>query len=74
LWARMAALMINMIFCVFFSHHCNRIWASECVVVDACVVVSWFWWIIYLLYCIVCMQDDHEWRKFCDSCKSRAAR
>jgi hypothetical protein len=53
LWARMAALMINMNFCVFFSHHCNRIWASECVVVDACVVVSWLWWIIYLLYCIV---------------------
>jgi hypothetical protein len=26
------------------------------------------------LYCIVCMQDDHEWRKFWDSCKSRAAR
>ncbi len=74
LWARMAALMINMIFCVFFSRHCSRIWASECVVVDAFVVVSWFWWIIYLLYCIVCMQDDHEWRKFWDSCKSRAAR
>jgi hypothetical protein len=53
LWARMAALMINMIFCVFFPRHCNRIWASECVVVDACVVASWFWWIIYLLYCIV---------------------
>jgi hypothetical protein len=65
LWARMVALMINMVFCVFFSRHCNRIWASECVVVDACVVASWFWWIIYLLYCIVlyCLYAGWSWVK-----------